>query len=98
MAAPHPPPAGGHFLPRPNDIFAFCNCAVCVNAAKNRSATTDLSVINDYKPPQIRYPIVVIYKESSTCLNCESANFVSLQLFASVALALQCRRIHDALD
>ena len=58
----------------------------------------DLSVIYDHKAPEIRYAIVVIDDESSSGLNYESANFVSHQLFASVALALERRRIHDSLD
>jgi hypothetical protein len=54
MAAPHRSRVGGNFSLGPKDIFAFCGCAVCVNAAENRSTTTDLSVIYDYKPPEIR--------------------------------------------
>src|SRR4029077_12038512 len=98
MTAPHCPGACRYFPLGPENIFALRNGPVCVNAAENRSATTDLSVVHDHKPSEIRDAIVVIYDESATGLDYKSANFVSLQLFASVALALECRRIHDSLD
>ena len=98
MTAPHCPGVGRYFPLGPKDILAFCNGAIRVNAAENCSATTDLPVVYDDKPAKVRNPVVVIDNEWSTGLDCESADLISLQLFASVALRLQGGRIHDSLD
>src|SRR5258708_19865546 len=98
MTAPHCPGEGRYFPLSPENILALCDSAIRINAAENRSTTTDLSVIYNHKPPEIRNAIVVVDHEWCPGLDCKSAGLVSFQLFAPVALRLQCRRIHDSLD
>ena len=98
MTAPHCPGAGRYFPLGPENILALCDGAIRINAAENCSTTTDLSVIYDHKPPEIPNAIVVVDDERCAGLNRKSADLVSFQLFATVALRLQCRRIHDSLD
>src|SRR5438128_5858665 len=82
MAGPHCAFTGRNFSLDPEDIFALCDGSICVNAAENRAATADLSVVDDNKPTQIRNAIVVVDNKRSAGLNRESANLVSLELFA----------------
>src|SRR6266513_794927 len=78
MAAPNCSRVGSNFSFGPKDIFAFCNGAIRINAAENRSATTDLPVIYNNKPSEVRNAIVIVEDEWSTGLDCKSADFVSL--------------------
>src|SRR4029077_5677643 len=85
MTAPQCARAGRNFSFGPENIFALCDGSVCINAAGNRAAAADLSVIADNKAAQIRNAIMVIDDEWPTGLNRELANLISLQLFGSVA-------------
>src|SRR4029077_5509650 len=90
MTAPHCARVRCNFSLGPENIFALCDGSVCINAAGNRAAAADLSVIDDNKPAQIRNAIMVIDDEGPTGLNRELANLISLQLFGSVASCFQC--------
>src|SRR5215469_3598483 len=98
MTAPQGTLASCDFAFCPEDILALCNGAIGVNAPENGSTTTDLAVVYNHKPPEIRNAIVVVDDQSSAGLDCKSADLVALQLFASVTLALERRRIHYPLD
>ena len=93
MAGTHCAFASRNFFLRPEDIFALCDGSIRVNAAENCATTANLAVVDDNKASQIRNPVVIIYDEWRARLNCNSANLVSLQLFASVAGCLECGRI-----
>src|SRR5207248_10618611 len=97
MAAPHCSRVGGNFSLGPKDIFAFCNGAIRVDAAENRSANTNLAVVDDDKTSEVRNAVVVVDDKWRSCWDCESADLVSLQLFACVIFRLQCRVIHVSL-
>src|SRR6266516_4782812 len=98
MAGTHCALASRDFFLRPKDIFALCDGSIRVNATKNCAATADLSVVDDNKAAEVRNPVVIIYDKWRTGLNCNSANLISLQLFASVARCLECGRIRYVLD
>src|SRR5437899_453092 len=98
MARTHCAFASCNFFLRPKDILALCDGSIRVNATENCAATADLSVVDDNKASEIRNPVVIIYDECRAGLNCNSANIVSVQLFASVALCLKGGRIRDLLD
>src|SRR5260370_38781440 len=98
MTAPHCPGAGRYFPLGPENILALCDGAIRINAAENRSTTTDLSVIYDHKPPEIRNAIVVVDDEWCAGLDCKPAGLVSFQLFASFPLRLTFRAVHYPLD
>src|SRR5436190_8614520 len=98
MAGTHCAFASCNFFLRPKDIFALCDGSIRVNAAENCATTADLAVVDDNKPSQIRNPVMIIYDEWRARLNCNSANLVSLQLFASIACYRECRGICYLLD
>src|SRR5450759_708310 len=98
MADSHCAFVSGNFLLCPEDIFALCNCSICINTAENRDAAADLSIVYDDKASEIRNQVVIIYDEWRAGLNCNSANVISVQLFAAVACCLQCGRISHLLD
>src|ERR1700741_2079745 len=98
MAGPHRAFARRNFPLGPKDVFAFCDGSICVNAAKNRAAAADFTVIYDNKAAQIRNAVVIVDDEWCARLDGKSANLVSLQLFALVAAYLQRGRIHYLLD
>src|SRR5215469_5103384 len=78
VTGPDCPFTRGDFSFGPKDILAFCNGAIRVDAAENRSATADLSVVYDDEPSEVRNAVVVVDDEWSTGLDCKPANLVSL--------------------
>src|SRR5439155_3607413 len=90
MTAAHCPCARRNFSLRPEDVLALCDGPVRINAAENRAATADLSVVYDNKAAEIRNTLVVVNHEWAAGLNCKATNLVSLQLFTSVGFCLQC--------
>jgi hypothetical protein len=89
MTCPHCAFPSCNFFLCPEDILALCDGSICVNAAENRAAAADFSIINDHKSAKIWDAIVIIDDERPARLNGKSANLISLQLFASVARCLQ---------
>src|SRR5260370_33871501 len=98
MTGSHRAFASRNFFLRPKDIFALCDASICITATENRAAAADLSIIDDDKGSEIRNPVVIIYYEWRSGLDCNSANLVSLQLFSSIACCLECRGICYVLD
>ena len=89
MAGSQCPFPGCNLFLGPENIFALCDGSICVNAAENRAAAADFSIINDHKSAKIWHAIVIIDDEWAARLNRKFANFVSLQSFALVALCLK---------
>src|SRR5437667_9441368 len=89
MAGSQRPFLGCNLFLGPENIFALCDGSVRIHAAENRAATADFSIINDHKSAKTWNAIVIIDDEWPARLNCKSANLVSLQLFALVALCLK---------
>src|SRR5207302_7360049 len=98
MASSQRPFPGCNLFLGPENIFAFCDGSICVNAAENRAAAADFSIINDHKSAKIWHAIVIIDDEWAASLNRKPANLVALQLFARVACLLERGRIDHLLD
>src|SRR6266508_5004903 len=98
MADAHYAFASGNFSFGPKNVFALRSFSVGIDAAENRAATADPPIVHDNKSAQIRDAIMVVDDEWAASLNCQSANLIALQLFASVALRLERRGIRRLLD
>src|SRR5205809_874974 len=89
MATPHRTLVSGNFALGPKNIFTLCNLSVGINAAENRAATADLPIVYDDKSPEIWNSVMIINDKWAASLNRQFANFISLQLFASVGFCLE---------
>src|SRR5437667_5868248 len=104
MAGSQRPFPGCNLFLGPENIFALCDASIRINAAEDRAATADLSVVYDHKAAQTGNAIMIVDDEWRASLNCKPANLISLELLTSachagssrsdrtrVALSLECR-------
>src|SRR6266487_610883 len=69
MAAPRRARSSRNFSFAPKNVFALCNLSIGVDAAENRTASADLSVVNENKSAEIRNMIVIVNHERTAGLN-----------------------------
>src|SRR5438105_15236753 len=93
MSAPRGASARGDLPFDPENIFALRNGAIGVNAAKNRPAAANLTVIDNYESPELWNAIVIVHHQRATRLNREPSHFVSFQLLALACRAGALRRL-----